>query len=238
MILVFNIKKILIPVAAALLFAFITGIILSGRERTDAVSAAVIQPSKPVLIIDAGHGGADGGAVAVNGVAESGINLAIAQKLEAAAKLFGINTVMTRSSEQLPYPDEADTIRAKKLWDQNARVKLINSCSNAILISIHQNTYPDPRPSGPHVLFGKVEGSAALAQLVQEQLNKYHAPDSRRLEAPASESIYLIKSSKNPSILVECGFISNENELKTLMEESCQRHIAAILLSSYIQFVY
>ena len=231
-------KKMLIPVAAALLFVLITGIIISGKAKPIATPAAEILPAEPVLIIDAGHGGADGGAVAPNGVAESEINLAVAQKLEAAAKLFGIKTVMTRSSELLPYPDEADSIRAKKIWDQNTRVQLINSFTDAILISIHQNTYPDPRPSGPHVLFGKVEGSAALAELAQGLLNENLAPDSRRLAAPASESIYLMKSSENPAILVECGFISNENELKSLLEESYQCRIAAILLSSYIQFSY
>lgn len=236
MILVFNIKKILIPAAAALLFVLIAGIILGIKDKSAARPAAEIYDAGPVLIIDAGHGGADGGAVAENGREEAGINLAIAQKLEAAAKLFGIKTLMTRTAGDLPYPQEAQSIREKKVWDQNSRLELINSCVDGLLISIHQNTYPDPRPSGPQVLYGGVSGSKELAELVQEAMNHNLDPDSRRLAAPASDSIYLMKSSEKPAILVECGFISNKNELELLSCNSYQCRIAAILLACYIQF--
>ncbi len=216
----------------------IAGIILCVKDKPAAYSAADISDARPVLIIDAGHGGADGGAVAANGITESVINLEIAKKLEAAAKLFGIKTLMTRTGGDLPYPQEAQSIREKKIWDQNSRLELINSCNNALMISIHQNTYPDPRPSGPQVLYGGVSGSKELAELVQEAMNYNLDPDSRRLAAPASDNIYLMKSSEKPAILVECGFISNKNELDLLTDDSYQSRIAAILLASYIQFRY
>lgn len=238
MFVVLNIKKILVPAAAALLFLLITGIILSGSNE-EILAVANISPagSGPVLIIDAGHGGTDGGAVAANGITESSINLAVSQKLEAAAKLFGIQTVMTRSSEALNYPEEAESIHEKKVWDQQSRAELINSIPNAVLISIHQNTYPDPRPSGPQVLYGRVSGAEILGELAQTALTENVAPENRRLAAPISENIYLMKSSNCPAILVECGFISNEKELNLLLDDSYQCKLAAILLSSYIQYM-
>ena len=91
-----------------------------------------------ILIIDAGHGGTDGGAVSENGTKESEINLAIAQKMDALARLVGVETIMTRNSEELDYPDEADTIRKKKVYDQKQQVEQINKTQNAVLISVHQ----------------------------------------------------------------------------------------------------
>ena len=107
-----------------------------------------------VLIIDAGHGGEDGGATTAEGVPESGINLAIACKLEALAGLFGVETVMTRESQDISYPESAATTAQRKQSDQKARIELINAQENAVLISIHQNYSPAARPSGCQVLYG------------------------------------------------------------------------------------
>lgn len=236
---VIRLKKILIIVAAALLFLALTGIIFIRKNQADSIETSVIKEgaAQHILIIDAGHGGADGGAVAVNGERESAINLAIAQKLNAAAQLWGINTVMTRTSEELPYPESAETIRKKKVWDQQSRIELINSTENAVMISIHQNTYPDPRPCGPEVLYGKISGSEVFGEMVNEALTVNISPDNRRVALPASEKIFLMKSAECPAILVECGFISNEQELNSLLNDNYQRKIAAVLLSSYLQFI-
>ena len=95
-----------------------------------------------VLIIDAGHGGEDGGATTAEGVPESGINLAIAQKLEALAGLCGVESVMTRENQDINYPESASTTAQRKQADQKARIELINAQSDAVLISIHQNFFP------------------------------------------------------------------------------------------------
>lgn len=220
-----------------LLFLFAAGIILSKDKTEKILPVSSFSDQRPVLIIDAGHGGADGGAVAKNGIIESEINLAIAKKLECMAKLFGFETVMTRSSEQLDYPENADSIKAKKQWDQNTRAELISSFDQAIFLSIHQNTYPDPRPSGPQVLYGRQAGSDELGELIQAALCEYLCPDSRRLAAPVKDSIFLMKSSENTSVLVECGFISNEKELNLLLDESYQRSIALVLTGCIIRFL-
>ena len=189
-----------------------------------------------VLIIDAGHGGEDGGATTAEGVPESGINLAIACKLEALAGLFGVETVMTRESQDISYPESAATTAQRKQSDQKARIELINAQENAVLISIHQNYYPDARPSGCQVLYGKPEGSRELGELTHKNLTEALCPTSRRVAAPISEDIYLMRSAKCTSILVECGFLSNPSEAALLQTEDYQLKISALLLASYLQY--
>lgn len=189
-----------------------------------------------VLIIDAGHGGEDGGATTAEGVPESGINLAIACKLEALAGLFGVETVMTRESQDISYPESAATTAQRKQSDQKARIELINAQENAVLISIHQNYYPDARPSGCQVFYGKPEGSRELGELAHKNMTEALCPSSRRVAAPISEDIYLMRAAKCTSILVECGFLSNRNEAALLLTDDYQLKISALLLASYLQY--
>lgn len=189
-----------------------------------------------VLIIDAGHGGEDGGATTAEGVPESGINLAIACKLEALAGLFGVETVMTRESQDISYPESAATTAQRKQSDQKARIELINAQENAVLISIHQNYYPDARPSGCQVLYGEPEGSRELGELTHKNMTEALCPSSRRVAAPISEDIYLMRAAKCTSILVECGFLSNRNEAALLLTDDYQLKISALLLASYLQY--
>lgn len=189
-----------------------------------------------VLIIDAGHGGEDGGAVTAGGVPESGINLAIAQKLEALAGLCGVESVMTRESQDINYPESASTTAQRKQSDQKARIELINAQSDAVLISIHQNFFPTAQPSGCQVLYGKPEGSRELGELTHRNLTEALCPTSRRVAAPISEDIYLMRSAKCTSILVECGFLSNPSEAALLQTEDYQLKISALLLASYLQY--
>lgn len=189
-----------------------------------------------VLIIDAGHGGEDGGATTAEGVPESGINLAIACKLEALAGLLGVETVMTRESQDISYPESAATTAQRKQSDQKARIELINAQENAVLISIHQNYYPDARPSGCQVFYGKPEGSRELGELAHKNMTEALCPSSRRVAAPISEDIYLMRAAKCTSILVECGFLSNRNEAALLLTDDYQLKISALLLASYLQY--
>lgn len=204
------------------------------EPEQEPVSAGAAQGT--VLIIDAGHGGEDGGAVTSDGVPESGINLGIAQKLEALCGLFGVDCVMTRDSQELDYPDTAKTTAQRKSADQKARAELINSQEDAVLVSIHQNFYPDSRPFGCQVLYGKAEGSRELAELTHGLMTTALCPTSRRVAAPISEDIYLMRSAKCTSILVECGFLSNAAEAALLQTEAYQLKISALLLASYLQY--
>lgn len=214
----------------ALLFCCVTAIISSAEAAASAAGDEV------VLLIDPGHGGLDGGAVAADGSTESGINFAVALRLRDLCIAFGIPFDMTRRSDTILYPPEAETVREKKVWDQRQRVRLADSYDNVILISIHQNYYPDPRPSGIQVLYGDNPQSEALGGIAHENLLRFLSPESRRVASPAPKSIFLMRSVHCPAILAECGFLSNPVEAEKLAEPGYQTKIAAILLASYLQF--
>lgn len=225
-----------LPLCVALVLVLVVFLLPEYPVAEQDETVSVFSENEPVLIIDAGHGGADGVAVASDGTVESAINLSIAQKLDALARLFGTNTVMTRNSEDIDYPDDADTIPKMKSADQNARVALINSIGNGVLISIHQNFYPDSRPSGAQVLYAATDGSQRLGEMAHAAVNAALCPDNRRVAAPIDEDIYLMRSVHCPAILVECGFISNPAELQNLQNSTYQKKLSAILLSSYLQY--
>ena len=232
------VKKIMVLCIPALLFLSFTAIMIrQGRGAQSLAVSAPVTSVGPTLIIDAGHGGADGGAVSVNGRTESGINLDIALKTRELCRLFGFTPVMTRDTETLDYPQEMDTLHKKKVWDQKTRVALINDIPNALLLSIHQNNYPDARPSGSQVLYGAADGSMELAKLTHDNLSCCLCPENRRVAAPVSKNVYLFQQIQCPAILVECGFLSNPGELEKLTSPAYQREIAVILLASCLQYI-
>lgn len=224
-----------LPLLAALAL-IAAAFLLPPLEADEPEAAAVFAEGGETLIIDAGHGGADGGASAADGTVESSLNLAVARRLEALAGLFGVETLMTRSSEDISYPADAGSLREMKRADQAARLELINSRPGAVLISIHQNYYPDPRPSGPQVFYSAVSGSRALGEAAQALLVEKLCPESRRLASPVDEDIYLMREANCPAILVECGFISNAAELEQLKSGEYQNKLAAVLLTAYLQY--
>ena len=218
------------PLAAAVALA-ILALIWQASGRAVQADAA-----PPVLVIDAGHGGADGGAVAADGTQESDINLDIALRLEALARFWGVRPVMTRAGEDIAYPEDAGTIAAKKVADQHARVGLINNTPGAVLLSIHQNKYPAASPRGIQVFYGKAAGSDALAQLTQSNLTAQLCPGNRRVAAPADRNIYLMDKVNCTAVLIECGFLSNPDDLAALKTDAYRTKLAAVLLASWLQY--
>ncbi len=202
-----------------------------------ALSAApVLAPVRPVLVIDAGHGGADGGAVAADGTEEAALNLAVALRLEALCALLGVETAMTRRTAALDYPAGAASIREKKVADQKARVELVNALPGAVLLSIHQNFYPGPRPAGAQVLSGAGEGSEAMAAAVETALSAL--PEAGlRASAPVPEDVYLFKNVRCPAVLAECGFLSNPEDLARLKDAGYQKQLALCFAAAYVGYV-
>lgn len=193
--------------------------------------------NEPVLIIDAGHGGEDGGAVAPDGTLESDLNLDIALRLEALASFWGMESVMTRSTAAITYPADADTLSAKKKADQNARVEQINSVPDGVLLSIHQNFYPAQAPWGIQVFYGAEPESDILAAQMQENLTAQLCPENRRIAEPIDDGIYLMRRAECRAILVECGFLSNPSDLGKLTTESYRTELAAVMLATYLQYI-
>lgn len=211
--------------SAAALFT-IAALQLGAKEITAASYAADLT-ADIIYIVDAGHGGEDGGAVSDSGVLESDINLSIAKKLELVFRFIGERTIMTRTSDIIEYPKDALTIRERKRADLQARSELANSVPNAVLISIHQNKFSSPKPYGAQVLYN--DKAASLATLLQSELIRILDPSNYRSAEKASDDIYLMKNSTCPAMLIECGFISNPNDLSKLLSNDYQLKLAALI---------
>ena len=202
-------------------------IVSVASERSD------IKPQRCV-VIDAGHGGVDGGATSCTGVLESNLNLDIARRLDDLLHLIGMHTVMIRTEDVSIYT-EGESIAAKKVSDLKKRVQIINDTKNAVLVSIHQNFFGDPRYSGAQVFYAKTEGSDTLAKEMQRQLVKTLNPDSNR-QAKLANGIYLMKNIHCTGILIECGFISNFAEENKLRSDTYQKEICCVIASTLSSF--
>ena len=193
----------------------------------------ISQNSRSTLVLDAGHGGIDGGAISDSGLKESDINLQIALKTEALVRFLGINTVMTRETDT----DNSDNKAYSEHDNLVQRVKLANSTENAVLISIHQNKFPSAVVSGAEVMYSDNDDSKALGLITQDNLVTLLDSSNRRVARPAPKELLLTSSVECPTILVECGFMSNPQEVKKLASNDYQLKLAAILAGSYIQFL-
>ena len=192
-------------------------------------------PERSVIVIDAGHGGEDGGAVAADGTVESGINLAIAQDLDALLRFLGCETRMTRTEDAAIYSDGARTLREKKASDLKNRVALVNETPNAVLLSIHQNSLPaSRRVHGAQAFHARTEGSEALAESVQVALNAAVNPGNEKSRKVIDKSVYLMKNISCPAVLVECGFLSNAEEAARLCETDYQRKLAVTVAAGFL----
>lgn len=188
------------------------------------------------VIIDAGHGGEDGGAVSISGVPESGINLAIAQKLDALLGLYGVQTKLLRESDISLHDGDAKTLRQKKVSDLHNRVDIIEKTENATLISIHQNIFQSPKYRGAQVFYANDAQSLPFATLTQRLLKEVLDPSNLRQPAKIPDSVYLMKHITCPAILVECGFLSNREEDQKLQTSAYQTRISLALAGSFLQF--
>lgn len=191
------------------------------------------QSSRSTLVLDAGHGGIDGGAISDSGLKESDINLQIALKTEALVRFLGIDTVMTRETDT----DNSDNKAYSEHDNLVQRVKLANSTENAVLISIHQNKFPSAVVSGAEVMYSDNDDSKALGLITQDNLVALLDSSNRRVARPAPKELLLTSSVECPTILVECGFMSNPQEVQKLASNDYQLKLAAILAGSYIQFL-
>lgn len=191
------------------------------------------QNSRSTLVLDAGHGGIDGGAISDSGLKESDINLQIALKTEALVRFLGIDTVMTRETDT----DNSDNKAYSEHDNLVQRVKLANSTENAVLISIHQNKFPSAVVSGAEVMYSDNDDSKALGLITQDNLVTLLDSSNRRVARPAPKDLLLTSSVECPTILVECGFMSNPQEAQKLASNDYQLKLAAILAGSYIQFL-
>jgi len=207
-----------------------------GRAKEEyAVYTMGKQTEQSVVVIDAGHGGKDPGKVAVNDALEKDINLAIAKKLESLLLQNDVAVVMTRTEDR---DLASETATSRKNEDLRARARLIQESHPVLVVSIHQNSYPEEDVDGAQVFYyaGSEEGKL-LGTLLQESLKAEIADGNHRV-AKANKDYYLLKQSTAPAVIVECGFLSNEREAALLVTEEYQEKIAFSLLLGIMEYIH
>lgn len=229
-----SLKKVLaLTVTAALVVAGAIAV-QPGARQVKSVFVPV-RVSEKQLILDAGHGGEDGGAVSLTGVPESSINLSITLKIDQLLGFYGVSPILLRETDISLHDPEADTLRKKKVSDLRNRVAAIESVENAVLLSIHQNTFSNAAYHGAQTFYRAGEESKALAQLMQDTLREGADPENRRTPTKIPDSIYLMKHITCPAVLVECGFLSNPTEEAKLRDDGYQTRLAACMASAWLR---
>ncbi len=189
------------------------------------------------IVLDIGHGGFDGGAVADDGTEEKNINLNIGLKLQDMLKLSGYDVIITRSDDNIILPESAKTTREKKVADMNNRLEILKNNPNALFISIHQNKFPDKSIKGAQVFYNdKKPKSQILASRIQKSIKEIADSSNRRIEKSSGKEYYLLEYSPNCGVIIECGFISNTEELAKLKNEDYQKTIAFAILKGIDEF--
>ena len=192
-----------------------------GAARTQTEGAAL-----PVIVLDAGHGGEDGGAVGVNGVLEKDLNLSLARTLADLLRGAGYTVIETRAEDKLLCDEETPKGRRKRQDLQN-RVEMAARYPDGVFISIHMNTYPTPNCEGVQVWYSPNHAaSVELAQAVQDKVSALLQPENRRKVKEATSGIYVLKHAALPAILVECGFLSTPRECEKLCDEGYRKALA------------
>ncbi len=203
------------------------------RGRPASVAASSAAGEEWTLILDAGHGGEDGGASTAAGDKESDINLAIVRRTQALMTFLGAEPLLSRDADISLHSSGAETIRQKKVSDLKNRVALVESTPNAMLISVHQNHFTDSRYSGSQVFFCGGDVGRQWGEHMQETLRQVLNPGNGRKAKPVPDGIYLFDHINCPAILVECGFLSNGEEAALLLTGASQRKVAMALAGAY-----
>ena len=205
--------------------------------KTSAAEAAT--PKYTAVIIDAGHGGEDGGASSAAGLVEKDVNLDISKKLADMLRACGITVIMTRDEDKLLYDRNLDFHGRKKKLDMAARLNVMKKSENAIFVSIHMNSYTSPQYSGLQVWYSQThQDSESLANIIQSSNQQLLQPENTRKTKGATSAIFLLNEAPCPAVLVECGFLSNQAEAARFETEEHRQKIALLLCSSILEFLY
>ena len=197
---------------------------------------SAVEKPPVTVVIDPGHGGEDGGAVSPDGVQESHINLAVSQQLRDLLCFAGVQTVMTREEDVTICDEGLGTIRARKASDIRNRVAIVNGTENAVLLSIHQNSLPSSTVThGAQVFWNQQEGAKELAEAIQTSLNDTINVGNEKHTKQIPPTVYLMKHVTAPAMLVECGFLTNQEETGRLQDETYQRTLAISIAAGYLR---
>lgn len=208
------------------------------QQGIKAVNAIQYNYIEETVILDAGHGGEDGGAVAADGTVEKDLNLAISNDIAAYFELFGIPYIPVRTEDISVCDEGLPTIKERKSSDIMNRYELINSTKNSILLSIHQNFFTESKYYGTQVFYSdNNDTSKLLAGEIRKSVVDALCPENTREIKPSDSSIYLLYKAQTTSVLVECGFISNENELQKLKSPVYNSQMAYYIFRGLLNYL-
>ena len=207
-------------------------------EQEKTIQTVSLPVSGKTIVIDAGHGKPDEGAESSNGTTEAETNLKIALKLQNLLEQSGSTVILTRSDENAIYDIDSKTLKQKKISDIHNRVKIGNESQADIFVSIHLNKIPEQQYYGWQCFYkeGNEDGKK-LAELIQSNLNESMQKENNRV-AMKIDNIYIIKKVEIPTTIVECGFLSNPEEEKQLLDDNYQNKLAWGIYNGIIDYFY
>lgn len=230
----FDLKK-----AATLFFTAViaASTVFAMNYRSVSILTDNTQVIYPTIIIDAGHGGEDGGTSSSGGILEKDINLSIAKKVNDLLILLGYQTVMIREDDRLIYDDSCETQRQKKVSDIHNRMEIMKKYPEGIFLSIHQNHFSQSKYSGAQVFYSKNDpNSKIIAQSIQDQIRTKLQPENSRKIKTSGKEIYLLYNAVIPAVMVECGFLSNGGEALLLNDEEYQKKMSLAIVEGLIMY--
>lgn len=232
---IYAVMLALISTALAVMLSLAFNSLIDKSEQLVASNAQVNYPQK--VIIDAGHGDFDGGAVGIDKSIEKNINLSISIKLSLLCNIFGVETIMTRTDDSTLCDEGLKSIREKKVSDIRNRTALANKNQDAILLSIHQNSFTDSKYQGTQVFYSpNNEKSLELALALQDSVTALLQKNNTRKIKKSENNIYLLKNSTIPSVMVECGFLSNYDEARLLNDDEYQKELCLAMLDGLFTY--
>lgn len=207
------------------------------RMTDNVVPASAAADERPVIVLDAGHGGLDSGAVGKNGVLEKDVNLSVTKHLREMLELSGFNVVMTREEDISIYDAGVEGIRNQKLSDMDNRLKIVQSYPDSLFLCIHQNNYTDPKYFGGQMFYNNNNpNNRTLAQIMQNRFALLQDGNDREIKLSGDE-LFLLKSNKNPSLMIECGFLSNPEEEAKLGTTEYQQQVAFTIYCGVLEYL-
>lgn len=196
-----------------------------------------VADSSITVVIDAGHGGEDGGCEG-NGLVEKTLNLDISLRLASLLQKAGVRVVLTRDSDVLLYDVNSDYKGQKKAQDVRRRLAIAQECENPLFVSIHMNYFAQTQYSGLQIWYSKNDArSRVLANLIQGNVKSSLQPNNKRMIKEANSSIFLLHNANFPAVLIECGFLSNKEEANALADEDYRQKLAEIIFQSIMTYI-
>lgn len=233
-------KKSFGALTLSIVFCFAMLWICSGRERAAVSTTGSIKPTveRQIIVLDPGHGGMDGGCISINGNPEKNINLSISNGLKDMLTVFGMDVKCTRTEDKSIHDDGTEGAGAQKRSDMKNRLALFNKYQNAIAVSIHQNQFTDEKFSGAQMFYSKKNAAGKqLAECMQKQFVTFLQPNNTRETKGVGDELYLLDNTSCPSIMAECGFLSNKSEADNLENGEYQKKVSFTLMSGIFEFM-